>query len=185
MKVIKLGGSLAASGNLQQCLDKIEHSDQDRAVVIVPGGGVFAEQVRIAQQQWRFDDRTAHRMAILAMQQMALLFNALKPGFILVGSIAELRNQGHQNRIIWVPNVAELDQAGIPSSWEITSDSLAAWLANSLQAEELILVKSVNIEPDDNMRKLIEDQVVDISFCEFTRQASFKIRIVNAETFVF
>ena len=71
MIVIKLGGSLAYSKTLIDCLNKIQQRYQGRAVIIVPGGGAFADQVRRAQQHWQFDDITAHHMAILAMQQMA------------------------------------------------------------------------------------------------------------------
>lgn len=185
MIVIKLGGSLAALGKLQQCLDKIDQDYQGRAVVIVPGGGAFADQVRDAQQQWQFDDRTAHLMAILAMQQMAFLLKALKPHFMIAASIDEISNQINQPGIfIWSPDITELDSAGIPSSWDISSDSLSALLAKTLDADRLILVKSVNIEPNFDVLKLVQEQNVDASFHKFTQQTSFKLNIVNAEEFI-
>jgi 5-(aminomethyl)-3-furanmethanol phosphate kinase len=183
--VIKLGGSLAASGNLLFCLDKIVSDYQGKAVVIVPGGGAFADHVRQAQRQWQFDGRAAHCMAILAMQQMALLFNGLKPMFKIAATISEIREQLNlQNITIWSPNLPELDRANIPSSWDITSDSLAAWLAKMLDAEELILVKSVIIDADFDVLKLMREQVVDASFAEYIQQANFKVNIVNAEKFL-
>jgi 5-(aminomethyl)-3-furanmethanol phosphate kinase len=185
MIVIKLGGSLETSGKLRLCLDKVDEDYQGKSVVIVPGGGVFADQVRKTQRQWQFDDRTAHRMAILAMQQMALLFYASKPQFKLATSITEIREQATQQIIsIWSPGVAELDKAGIPSSWDITSDSLSAWLAKTLDADRLILVKSGNIDADVDVLKLVQDQVVDGSFAEYIRRATFKLNIVNAEKFL-
>jgi aspartokinase-like uncharacterized kinase len=185
MIVIKLGGSLATSGKLQPCLDKIESCYQDRAVVIVAGGGVFADQVRSAQQQWQLDDRTAHLMAILSMQQMALVIKALKPRFITAASIDEIRLQASQQGVsVWTPDFAELDRADIPSTWDVTSDSLAAWLAKMLAADELILVKSGNIIADFDVAKLVQEQIVDASFHKFTQQTSFKLNIVNAEEFV-
>lgn len=185
MIVIKLGGSLATSGKLQACLDKIEEGYQGRAVAIVPGGGVLADQIRQMQGQFQFDDRTAHRMAILAMQQMALLFNALKPSFNIAASIAEIREQsGQQTVSIWSPDIKELDEAGIPSTWDITSDSMSAWLAKTVSAEELILVKSGNIRADLDVLKLMQGQVVDASFAEYIQQANFNVNIVNAEKFL-
>ncbi len=185
MIVIKLGGSLAASGKLRSCLDKIESCYQGRAVVIVPGGGVFADQVRIAQRQWQFDDRAAHLMAILAMQQMALVINALKPDIAIASSIVECSKQINNKGIaVWSPDFAELDKAGIPATWDVTSDSLSAWLAKMLAADELILVKSGNINADFNVPKLVQQQVVDALFHKFTQQTSFKLTIVNAEEFV-
>ncbi len=98
MIVIKLGGSLAESVALVSCLNTIEQA-YTGGVVIVPGGGAFADQVRMAQQHWRFDDGTAHAMALLAMQQMALLFKGLKPDFSIAGSIAGIQAQLARQKI--------------------------------------------------------------------------------------
>jgi len=184
MIVIKLGGSLAHSGTLIKCLDTIEHKYQGRAVVIVPGGGVFADQVRVAQSHWRFDDKTAHAMALLAMQQMALMLKGLKPDFVVAGSMSDIQEQlNRQKTIIWSPDVVELDKAGIQATWDITSDSLAAWLAKALSAKELILVKSANIDADLSVRELAEQNIVDKAFCDFLAQASFNITIINEQRF--
>jgi 5-(aminomethyl)-3-furanmethanol phosphate kinase len=185
MIVIKLGGSLMTSGKLLPCLEKIGQCYADKNTVIVPGGGLFADQVRISQQQWQFDDRSAHQMALLAMKQSALLIKALKPEFTLFDSVAEFLKLKAGNRIaIWSPEIAELDNAGIPSSWNVTSDSLSVWLAESLLAEELIVVKSVKIEADFDILKLVQDQVVDASFIEYTQHAAVKVNIVHAENFI-
>jgi 5-(aminomethyl)-3-furanmethanol phosphate kinase len=63
--VIKLGGSFSADPMLKLWLDTIvEHGNGK--VVIVPGGGPYADEVRAAQRCWHFDDAIAHRMALLA-----------------------------------------------------------------------------------------------------------------------
>lgn len=185
MIVVKLGGSLCNSGKLKACLDKVEYLRQHSAIVVVPGGGVFADQVRKMQRQWQFSDQAAHGMAILAMQQMALLFNALKPQFKILQRVDAIRTQSKPHTAsIWSPDVLELDKAGIPPSWTVTSDSLSAWLAKTLVAQELILVKSVNIDVNFDVRKLVRDQVVDASFAEYSQQANFKLNIINAENFL-
>lgn len=185
MIIIKLGGSLASSALLKNCLDKVENDYQGRAVIIVPGGGAFADQVRYAQQRWKFDDKTAHHMAILSMQQMALLLKALKPRFTIAATTAELSVLLKlQEFAIWSPDIVELDNAGVQSSWDITSDSLSAWLAKTLSANELILVKSVKIDSDLDVLKLVQQKIVDESFYKFTQHTSFKINIVHAEDFI-
>jgi 5-(aminomethyl)-3-furanmethanol phosphate kinase len=186
MVVIKLGGSLLASGKLRACLDKIELDYQGRTVVLVPGGGVFAEQVRKAQREWEFDDVAAHRMAILAMQQLALIVNAFKPQISIVSTI-EVKSISENilpSISIWSPDIAELDQAGIPNSWGITSDSLSAWLAGRLGANELIVVKSVNINEEHTVQELVKLQIVDAEFCHYLQPASCKTTVVNAEKFL-
>ncbi len=185
MIVIKLGGSLLVSGWLLQCLDKIEGEYQGRGVIIVPGGGVFANQVRQLQQEFNFDDITAHHMAILAMQQMALLISGLKPNFATIKSIVQISTAFDQhNVLIWSPDVTELDKAGIPSSWDITSDSLSAWLAKIVLAEELVLIKSAQIEENTGLEKLIDTQIVDKAFCQYSQESVFKLTIINAKQFI-
>jgi aspartokinase-like uncharacterized kinase len=177
MIVIKLGGSLEAAGTLADCLAAVERKFAGRAVVIVPGGGLFADRIRTAQQHWRFDDLTAHRMALLAMQQMALLFRGLKPHWPIAGRIDDLH--GSSGMRIWAPDPDELDRAGIPASWDITSDSLAAWLAGQLSAKELILVKSAEIEAGRSLAELAERGIVDKAFCAYAAGAHFKITLIN------
>jgi len=82
MKVIKLGGSLMKdSAVLIDCLNTIEQKYIDK-IVLVPGGGVFADQVRSVQQQWGFNDQIAHQMALISMHQMALLFKSFQQSFV-------------------------------------------------------------------------------------------------------
>lgn len=184
MVIIKLGGSLAKSGALIDCLNTVDNRFQGRAVVIVPGGGDFADQVRLAQRRWRFDDGTAHRMAVLAMQQMALMCHGLKPHFAIAGPVRTLRELLNRQRpVIWLPEINELDSAGIPAGWEVTSDSLAAWLATALSADELILVKSARIDASLGLTRLAGEQAVDSAFCDFVAHATFKITIINQQDF--
>ena len=184
MIVVKLGGSLCQSDTLIKCLDSVERNYQGRAVVIVPGGGAFADQVRLAQQRWQFDDRIAHSMAILAMQQMALLINGLKGDFSIACSVTGIRKQLRRQKIvIWSPDIAELECAGVQASWDITSDSLAAWLAKALSATELILVKSADIDASLSLQQLAKQDIIDKGFCDFVMQASFKIQVINQQNF--
>lgn len=184
MIVVKLGGSLSQSDTLVNCLNSVEQNYQGRAVVIVPGGGAFADQVRLAQHRWQFDDTTAHRMAILAMQQMALLIKGLKGNFSIARSVTDIRKQLHQQKIvIWSPDIVELDNAAIQASWDITSDSLAVWLANALSARELILVKSAIIDASLSLQQLAKQDIVDKGFCDFVMQATFKTKVINQRDF--
>ncbi len=184
MIVVKLGGSLSHTDALINCLVSVERRYRGRAVVIVPGGGAFADQVRLAQQRWQFDDGTAHRMAILAMQQMALLFNGIKGDFAIAGSVADIRRQlQRQKTVIWSPDIAELDQAGIQASWDITSDSLAAWLAKTLSATELVLVKSAVIDASLSLAQLAQQAIIDQGFCELVKSVAFEIRVLNQQDF--
>ncbi|HKJ89278.1 MAG TPA: amino acid kinase [Gammaproteobacteria bacterium] len=141
MWVIKLGGSLYRQPSLAAWLDQVACYGSGQ-VVVVPGGGPFADQVRAAQDRWRFPDAVAHRMALQAMDQFGQLLLGLRPDLVAAGTFDELREALATGRTpIWMaggdPAVAE-----VPASWEVTSDSLAAFLARRLGAERLLLVKS-------------------------------------------
>ncbi|MGZ5851302.1 MAG: amino acid kinase family protein, partial [Hyphomicrobium sp.] len=61
MTVIKLGGSVAESGRLAAIVLIVAATRVP--VVVVPGGGTFADAVRVAQAELGFGDAVAHHMA--------------------------------------------------------------------------------------------------------------------------
>jgi aspartokinase-like uncharacterized kinase len=133
MWVVKLGGSLAYSEELPRWLDALARLP----IVLVPGGGPFADTVRTVQRRLGFPDRAAHAMAILAMQQYGRMLASMAAGFGRLSSGATSGNLP----AIWLPDPDELNERDIPASWEVTSDSLALWLAATLGATSLLLVK--------------------------------------------
>jgi aspartokinase-like uncharacterized kinase len=66
--------------------------------------------------------------------------------------------------------------ASLPCSWEVTSDSIAAWLAIQLGTEELVLFKSVSAKAAD-LEELSANGVVDGYFPEAA--AGLVVRIIN------
>lgn len=181
-RVIKLGGSLLETAALPACLQTI--ADSEGQAVIVPGGGPFAEQVRTAQSQWHFDDVAAHRMAILAMQQMALLMHSLQPEFMLIDDAHALAAAWPAHpKLIWSPSFVQLDEEGVAATWDITSDSLAAWLAGQLAVDELIVVKSAEIAGGTPLSALQQQGIVDAAFLRFTTRANYKITVIDKDCF--
>lgn len=183
MKVIKIGGSLLEADYLKPCLAHIAALSE--AVLVVIGGGAFAEQVRTAQKHWQFNDVTAHHMAILAMQQTALLTNALQPNWALVQSLNDLQQWSAQNRIgLWLPDMGLLNKHGIPATWSVTSDSLAVWLAGIVPTKELIIVKAVEMESNTALPILVAQGILDEAFLDYAKPNSYKITIVNHHDFI-
>lgn len=179
MRVVKLGGSLLETGQIFDCLSHIAKSNQQ--TVVVCGGGEFANQVRQAQTRWCFDDVAAHEMAILAMQQVAILCQNKCPEFAICSSVTDIT----QNRfVIWSPDITELNNANIPATWDITSDSLAAWLAGKLNAEKLALVKSCDIDSTLSIRELTAQGIVDSKFNHFVANTKFAVNIMSATVFL-
>ncbi|MDD2864505.1 MAG: uridylate kinase [Methylococcales bacterium] len=179
MRVVKLGGSLLESGKLFACLKYI--AAQNKNTVVVCGGGVFADTVRNAQKKWHFDDVAAHEMAILAMQQTAILCQNLQPEFALISKTSEFKNH---SLAIWSPDLAELNEAEIKPSWDVTSDSLAAWLAKKLDANELVIVKSCEVDSALSVAELTEQFIVDGEFFNFVAKEKFDLKVISATGFL-
>ena len=173
--VIKLGGSLIKNSQITHCLSILQKWPGQ--TIIVPGGGGFADSVRNCQADWHFDDSIAHRMAILAMQQSALLIHSLSPEFELLDSVNKL--ELITTSCIWSPQCRDLDHAGIPHSWDISSDSLAAWFARLWQADLLILVKSAEFDRSASITELQTLGIVDAGFHQFVEQDKLQINIIH------
>ena len=192
MWVIKLGGSLATAPELRSWLEVIAHAPGPPRV-LVPGGGPFADAVRAAQARWRFDDRIAHRMALLAMHQYGLMLTGLEPKLQPAETVEAIRAACATEHIpVWLPYAMVATRDDIEASWEVTSDSLALWLATELGAERLILVKAtvLPVEPT-SIGLLTETRVLDGAFSGCTQpfageifcmQRSEHVALANALT---
>ncbi len=176
MIVVKLGGSLLGSEELARWLTAIAQSSDGR-IVIVPGGGVFADAVRQAQHTAGFDDATAHQLAVLAMDQYARVLLALNPALVAASTELEIAERSWQHRaIVWLPSVMVLADENIARNWEVTSDSLAAWLAKRIKARHLVLVKATEHgAPQDG---LLGD-LVDPAFADFTAGLSCPVTVLG------
>ncbi|MET7242592.1 uridylate kinase [Methylobacterium sp. EM32] len=173
LTVVKIGGSLAADRvRLRRLLGGLADGAEGPAV-IVPGGGALADAVRATQAALGFPDPLAHRLALDAMAGMARIFAALEPRLVVTqdpgGSLAAGRMPA------WDPSALG-GHPEIPESWDVTSDSLALWLATRLAARTCLLVKSADPPPGAGPADLARTGLVDAAFPGFASR--FPGRIV-------
>ena len=193
--VLKLGGSLAGSAALPAWLDVIAAGGG--RLIVVPGGGPFADAVRAAQRARSFDDATAHRMAVLAMEQYGLMLAARCPALRPAATRAELRGALRDGGVgLWMPARMLAGREDVEASWDVTSDSLAAWLARELAAACLLLVKHgvggaseecptrVSRVPDTApvaVTALVRDGIVDRAFPRYLARCGCECRLLGAD----
>lgn len=184
MWVVKIGGSLLGSPELARWLELFVKFS-DGKVIIVPGGGLFADAVREAQTQSNISDPIAHKLAVMAMDQFGLLLAGMNPGLATASSELEIAERTWQHRgIVWLPSKMVLADDTIPQNWQVTSDSLSAWLANKIGAEQLVLVKSRQLpayKPSSPipLQKLVEDELIDSQFIDFATGQNYRIWALN------
>lgn len=162
--VVKLGGSTAAGSRLLAWTEALANSAL--SLVIVPGGGPFADEVRTAQRLIGFSDEVAHRMAILAMDQFGLMVCDLDKRFRPASEATKFRQVLEEGKIpVWLPSAMTIERSDIAASWSVTSDSLAAWLAGTIGAETLLLIKQTDdFSEEDDIATLQARGIVDEAF---------------------
>ena len=142
LTVIKIGGGLAreaGDGALRTLCGAIGEAATRHGLLVVPGGGAFADAVREHDSRFGLQAGTSHRMAILAMEQFGWLLSDLIAGSVPCADPAT----DTRGRVKILLPAALLASDPLPTSWEVTSDSIAAWVAARAGAERLVLVKPV------------------------------------------
>jgi aspartokinase-like uncharacterized kinase len=119
MYVLKLGGSLL--DNAPGIMERVLSTGAN--VLIVPGGGCFADLVRDVHEKKGLSQDAAHWMAVLAMDQYAY-YLADKSGVELTPLL--VRKKGVR---IVLPYEVLRRQDELPHTWDVTSDTIAAWMA--------------------------------------------------------
>ena len=149
MWIVKVGGSLEMAPGIGELLALLVDYGRSR-IVVVPGGGRFADRVRASQTELNLNDVTAHVMAIQAMEQFAEVLCGLNPNLHPIVHTGEIDAINKKSVIpVWFPGKLLAGQPDIPASWQVTSDSLALWFAGKINAEALILVKSASNKTPD------------------------------------
>jgi aspartokinase-like uncharacterized kinase len=109
-----------------------------RPVLVVPGGGPFANAVRAVDAQVGLADDVAHALALGAMDQLGVLLRPLLPAAELLARLVAPCSLG-----VVLAAAAFRERPEVPQSWAVTSDSLAVLAAAAIGAEEAILLKPV------------------------------------------
>jgi 5-(aminomethyl)-3-furanmethanol phosphate kinase len=146
LAVVKLGGGLARTpGALARAAAAIEKAAQRRRLLVIPGGGVLADAVRLAERELALTPTAAHWMAILAMDQFAYAIASAIPGSRVVHDAAEIQDALADSVVpVLAPYRWMLAADVLPHGWQATSDSIAAFIAGALDAECLVLLKPVS-----------------------------------------
>jgi aspartokinase-like uncharacterized kinase len=149
--VVKVGGSLYGRADLGPallaCLCTL-----NEPVLIVPGGGAFAEAIRAFDRLHNLGEERSHWLALESMNTAGAFLRSLGIVAPMLDAVAFCR---------------EHDE--LPHSWIATSDSVAALAARVLRATRLVLLKSVDIPPGTSWNEAANQGWVDVCFPDLVR----------------
>ena len=153
---LKIGGSLAEEpARLRALCRELSEMARTHRIAAVPGGGRFADVVRELDERFHLQNTVAHNMAILAMDQYGIFLSSITPGSRTTCTLDEARQHSEAGLIpIFLPSRLMSQADPLPHSWEVTSDSITAYIAGELRSEKLVLVTDVDgiytADPKDN-----------------------------------
>ena len=154
VRVVKVGGSLFGFRQLAAALRRWLAEQAPATHVLVAGGGAFADAVRTADARFSLGEETSHWLCIDALRVSARLLAALLPEASWTTTLSELRSAIAADRcaspIVFCPAdfmrhvEPVVDDHPLPHTWAVTSDSIAARIAEVLGARELVLLKATD-----------------------------------------
>lgn len=170
--VIKVGGSLLDWPALPGWLGDYLARRRAEFPIVIAGGGGVTDVVRTLDQIHALGEERSHLLAMHSLDLTARLLAALVPVLDVVErpeAISACWNAGRVPVAIprtFVDAFQERPGPRLRHSWDVTSDSIAAWLAVRLGASELVLLKSAPIAPGTDRREAARLGLVDPGFPE-------------------
>lgn len=144
--IVKIGGSLASHAQkLRALCAKLTELSPKHRLIVIPGGGEFADVVRDLDRRFCLSPTISHRMAILGMDQFGLLLSDLLQNSIAVNKIEQLQKTLDSGKLpIFLPSTLLLAEDLLENSWDVTSDSIAVHVAERLNVTQVVLVTDVD-----------------------------------------
>jgi aspartokinase-like uncharacterized kinase len=143
--VLKIGGSLSRGDGLDALCREIRRLGESYRLLVVPGGGAFADEVRRAYERFRLSETAAHCMALCAMDQYGYMLSHLISGSLLTSDLTAAGKAAESGRVsILLPSAPVLQYSHLPHSWQVTSDTISAWVAHNSESGRLVLLKDVD-----------------------------------------
>ncbi|HEY9205798.1 MAG TPA: amino acid kinase [Candidatus Methanoperedens sp.] len=177
MIVVKLGGSLIhiAREIVKELADYAKSNS--RKILIVPGGSIFVDTVRKVNTS----QDTAHWMAVLGMEQYGY-YLADGTGVKLIDELV-VNDDG---TYVFLPYNLLKKNDELPHTWDVTSDTIAAWIAKQLDGR-FIKVTDVDgiyingvLEKELKAQELIgKETCVDAQLPHFLMENKMNCEIIN------
>ncbi len=144
--VVKVGGSLSENpAALRRLCLELGELAKSFQLVIVPGGGKFADAVRELDAEFGLSPLAAHRMAILGMDQYGLFLAELCPNGQTCTTLAQTLSVAESGRLaVFLPSALLFESDPFEPSWNVTSDSIAAYIATQIGASKAVFVTDVD-----------------------------------------
>ena len=158
--IFKIGGRiLENSKNIASIISQLTKLYEEnilQKIILIPGGGSYANLIRKIDEELKLGEDLAHWMAIYSMNYNGLELHRKFPGLECTENLKEIQDT---NKIfcIFLPYNYLRNNDTLPHSWDITSDSITLYIADQLQFNKCFLIKDIEgiYNIDEELIKLI------------------------------
>ena len=104
MWIVKIGGSWINNPNLSNLIKNLQRLSNKDNIIIVNGGGIFSDSVRLVYENKRMSEKTGNYIALKATELFSHLLKEIDKNICLVDDIESL---GFSNKMlkIWLPSM--------------------------------------------------------------------------------
>ena len=170
-RVIKVGGSLLLRSTLIQDLNRWIDSQPAAENWLIVGGGELIDAIR------QLDQRVASEPAVVHWRCVDLLHTTYQfmgdwfPQWATIDNAKQFRQRLQSTPVVeetilvavrsfYFPGAEDC----LPRDWRTTTDAIAGLLAIHSNSDELVLLKSCDVDPTLSMDQLASTGVIDDSF---------------------
>ncbi len=134
--IVKVGGSVA--DKLNTIANALKYCNK---ALIIPRGWIFADKVRELDEKFRLNPSNSHWMAIACMNIYGYFISEYGFDVIEPSSFEDIKIEGIK---VLLPYNLLRRYDELPHSWEVTSDSIAIWIASKLGEKTVVKVTDVD-----------------------------------------
>jgi hypothetical protein len=193
--VLKIGGSLMNyPDDLSALLKTVENLSKRYRILLIPGGGIFADTVLKTQQALALSDDAAHWMAIMAQDQFGMVLADKLTSKSIIARADEFTSSSGPDLFVLTPFSYVKENDELPHKWDVTSDSIALWIGIKSRVDFVFLLKSVDglVNPSDKTQILPQieanelknfdtKKVVDMFLSQLVPNFSGRLYVVNGK----
>jgi len=145
--VFKIGGKiLENSNNIKSTISQLTHLYDEKIlqkILVIPGGGSFANFVRSLDEVLQIGDDLAHWIAIYSMNYNGIILNRKYPNLETIEKLKTFQD-AKQMFCIFLPYSFLREDDTLPHNWDVTSDSIALYVANKLKLSQCFIIKNID-----------------------------------------
>jgi aspartokinase-like uncharacterized kinase len=182
-RIIKVGGSLLLRDQLAAKLDAWVRLQPPAQNVAIVGGGELIDAMRRLDERFHRDAEWVHWRCVDLLGTTHDWLGDQLPGWHRRSTAEQFRElcsmEGFENHLVRVDSFYRPESgAGLPLSWDTTTDAIAGWLAIVLNADELVLLKSCEPPAWSHLDELAAAGFVDAALPRLVDRLP-RLRLVN------